>query len=149
MFLCKNKGIFVLLLCSVTHPSFFYKKIPFRELGMGFEKSKLLRSGFFIDVAVYLTDNRLFPNLPFGKSSYCVASVSEPICYTSLEEHLLVSEDELLVGLGFVLESVYNHDWISCIKNKVRSLYGKEGFCQKNRFFCILSVFYRKRLAYL
>ena len=109
MFLCKNKGIFVLLLCSVTHPSFFYKKIPFRELGMGFEKSKLLRSGFFIDVAVHLTDNRLFPNLPFGKSFYCVASVSEPICYTSLEEHLLVAENELVVRFRCVLEGVYDH----------------------------------------
>lgn len=95
IFLVKNE-VFTVILDSVTYNPLFYKKIPSRRFGMGFFR-ELLRSCFLVDIAVHLANDRLFPNLPAREGSYSVSSVPELVGYTSLEEHLLVSEDELLV----------------------------------------------------
>lgn len=89
----------------------------------------VLEAFALVNLSVHVTNDGLFADFSNGRLAFRVFLGAELICRAGLEKHLLVAENEFFVGLGGVLERVYDHRAsISFGENqgyKVGGLYGE------------------------
>lgn len=102
----KTSGLFRIFCLKISRFRFSPQKSP---LGGFFDTDSRLYGFAFVRGAVHFANDGLFADSALGRFPFGVFLGAELVGGAGLEKHLLVTEDEFFVGLGGVLERVYDH----------------------------------------
>lgn len=116
-------------------------KNPPNERGI-FRMASWPNLGLFAAVmcAVCLANDSTFAQLPLGRCTFSVFLGLELVRYASLEEHLLISKNELLIGLALVFYGKDNHGVSLGKEVKWQYFLHKSGKCKFIWIRCPLSA---------